>query len=335
MTTPQPADRSPLDEPPRHIVEDGHILRYGMFAGRIAEPNLQDTALYGLRSGSLVARARFKQWQHLCVVHDDLAITLAVVDAGITRLGWVQVIDRRTGERVEHHRQSPLLAIHVAERLGDGDTWLRASGLRVALRARLDEGRHDVEVTAPQLEIDLTCHATTTPLEVVLPLGRGRGMWSHKVPLPVSGTVRWRGRTVELDRTVATGIFDIHKAHYPHHTWWRWATFVGRDEEGRRLAVNLTRNPVIDPGLHECALWLDGGLRSLPLPEFHLEREPWRITAPELDLRFDGDGERREDLDVVVVRSRFRQRYGTFSGTVGGRRVEAAFGLFEDHDSRW
>lgn len=335
MPTPLATEGTDLEEPPRRIVVDGRVARFGMYAGHIPDPNVQDTALYHLRPGSLAARARYKQWQHLCVIHDDVALMLAVVDAGVTRLGWIQAIDRRTGERQEVHRSSPLLDVHVADRLGDGDTWLRARGLRLALRSRLDDERHDVEVEAPDLEAELTCHATTTPLEVVLPVGRGRAMWSHKVPLPVSGTVRWRGRTFELDRTETTGLFDIHKAHYPHHTWWRWATFAGRDEEGRRLAVNLTRNVVRDPTKHECAVWLDGGLRLLPLPEFHLEREPWRITAPDLDLRFDGDGERREDLDVLVVRSRFRQRYGTFSGVVAGRRVERAFGLFEDHDARW
>ncbi|MCA9494798.1 MAG: DUF2804 family protein, partial [Myxococcales bacterium] len=99
MPTPLPTEGTALDEPPQRIVVDGRVQRFGMYAGRIPDPNVQDTALYGLRPHSLAARARYKQWQHLCVVHDELALTLAVVDAGATRLGWIQVIDRRTGER--------------------------------------------------------------------------------------------------------------------------------------------------------------------------------------------------------------------------------------------
>ncbi len=321
---------------PERIVADGRVLAYGMYRGPIADPNLQDLRLYGTRSAR-IAGLRLKQWQHLAIVHPEVLLTLAVVDAGWTRLGWVQVVDRRTGERVEHQRQAPWLDLRVARTLFDGHTWLRAGGLRVKLHADLRpaEGRHTVELSAPDLDAELECHATTTPLEVVLPLGRGRAMWSHKVPLPVSGTLRWGDRRWELDRTETTGLFDIHKAHYPHRTWWRWATFCGRDVEGRRVAVNLTRNVVTDPALHENALWLDGGLRLLRPATFDVSAEPWRMSGPDVDLRFDGQGERREDLSVGLLRSRFRQRYGTYSGIVAGRRIEGALGLAEDHHSRW
>lgn len=319
-----------LEAPPDRIVVGGCVAHLGMFAGSIAEPNVEDLQPYGR-----LARFRFKQWQHLAVIHPQLAVTLAVVDAGWTRLGWVQVIDRRDGTRVEHHRQSPLLDLHVARTLRNGDTWLRSRGLRIALHAQLDDALHEVTAIAPELDVELVCHATTTPLEVVLPLGRGRVMWSHKVPLPVSGRVRWRGETFELDRVHTTGIFDIHKAHYPHHTWWHWGTFAGRDLQGRRVAANLTRNVVPDPAFHENALWVDGALSLLPPPTFELSQEPWRMRGPEVDLRFDGQGERREDLSVGPIRSRFRQRYGTFAGTVAGHELQEAFGLAEDHDSRW
>lgn len=319
-----------LAEPPERIVVDGRVAHVGMFAGTIEDPNVEELRPYGRLAG-----LRFKQWQHLAVIHPRLLVSLAVVDAGWTRLGWLQVVDRETGERVEHHRQSPFLDLHVARALRNGDTWLRAKGLRLSLHAQLDDRLHEVTASAPDLDVELVCHATTTPLEVVLPLGRGRVMWSHKVPLPVSGRVRWRGQTVELDRVHATGLFDIHKAHYPHHTWWKWATFAGRDDQGRRVAANFTRNVVPDPAFHENALWVDGSLSLLPVPEIEVGADPWRIRADGTDLRFEGRGERREDLSVGPIRSRFRQRYGDFAGTVAGHPLTEAFGLAEDHDSRW
>jgi hypothetical protein len=56
-------------------------------------------------------------------------------------------------------------------------------------------------------------------------------------------------------------------------------------------------------------------------------------------LTFSAQGERREDLNYGLVVSRFRQRFGVFTGTLqhAGEpiRLADAFGLFEDHLARW
>ena len=189
----------------------------------------------------------------------------------------------------------------------------------------------------PEVQADLACLMKATPLSVCLPVGRGRAMYSQKVPLPVEGTLQWGSRRIELAADQTTGIFDIHKAHYPHHTWWRWATLAGRDDRGSLVAINLTHNLVQDDAFHENALWIDGELSLLPKPAFDLAGDAWTVEAGDgTALRFDGDGERREDLDLLgLLRSRFRQRYGRFSGTAAGRAISGAWGLMEDHDSRW
>lgn len=318
-----------LKPPPTQLVEDGRIAAFGMFAGAIRDTDLGAFRLYGP-----LGRLRLKQWHHYAIVHPRFAVTFAIVDVGYLRLGWVQHVDRVTGTTVAHHRQAPWLDLHVAPSLFGGSSWLRAGALRIELHSDLDAGRHVACIDAPDLQLDVVCRATATPLEVVLPVGRGRAMWSHKVPLPVEGRVRGPGGELALDPADTTAILDLHKAHYPHHTWWRWGTFAGRDTLGRAVAVNLTRNIVDDPSLHECALWVDGAMRLLAPPTFHLD-EPWTVRGPEVDLVFQGDGERREDLSVGPIASRFRQRFGRWRGTVAGHRIDEAWGLAEDHHSRW
>lgn len=319
-----------LHPPPSRVVRDGRIERFGMFDGPIRDTDLTSFHLYGP-----LGRLRLKQWQHFAIVHPEVALTFAVVDAGFLRLGWVQIVDRATGERVEHARQAPWLDLSVARTLFGGRSWLRSGDVRIEIDAQLGKGRHDIQIDAPDLEARLTCTADATALEVVLPVGRGRAMWSHKVPLPVSGTIRWRGRELTLDPTGCVAILDLHKAHYPHRTWWHWGTFAGHDAAGRRIGVNLTRNLVEDPTMHECALWIDGRLTLLDPPTFSLETDPWTVRGPGVDLRFDGDGERREDLSVGPIVSRFRQRYGRWTGTVAGHEVRDLWGLAEDHTSHW
>lgn len=319
-----------LAAPPDRVVHEGQVHTFGMFAGPIRDSDLSGFRLYGP-----LGRLRLKQWHHYAVIHPEVAVTFAVVDAGFLRIGWVQVIDRQTGERIEHHRQAPWLDVQVGRNLFDAPTWMRSADVRIELQSDLGQDRHVVCVDAPGIQLDLICRAEVTPLEVVLPVGRGRAMWSHKVPLPVEGRIRWPGGVAHLNPARDTAILDLHKAHYPHRTWWRWGTFVGRDAHGRRIGVNLTRNIVEDPAMHECALWVDGALSLLAPPTFDLSAEPWTVRGPDVELVFEGEGERREDIDVGPIVSRFRQRYGRWRGVVGGHEIVDAWGLAEDHQSRW
>ncbi|MBW1879896.1 MAG: DUF2804 domain-containing protein, partial [Deltaproteobacteria bacterium] len=182
---------------------------------------------------------------------------------------------------------------------------------------------------------------TVEPMVVCLPVGEGRGMYSHKVPLPVRGTVTAAGREYVLDAEECFAILDIHKAHYPRKTWWKWATFAGKDGKGRRIGLNLTRNVVIDDALNENAVWVDGKLHPLGTARFDLDSEDWSMGTEDgaVELSFDAQDERREDLNLGLVVSRFRQRFGTFSGPVRiGEEVievEDLFGVVEDHHAVW
>jgi hypothetical protein len=320
-----------LQRPPPRLVEDGRVVAFGMFAGAVPDPNLADHRPWGPASG-----LRLKRWQHLAVIHPEVALTFAVVDVGYLRLGWAQVVDRIGGERHQVERKSPWLDVRVAPRLGDDRSWLRSAGLRIELHSHLDAQRHTVELDAGPTSARLHCHAdAATPLEVCLPVGRGRALWSHKVPLPVSGTLAWGDRRWSFDPAITTGIFDIHQAHYPRRTWWKWGTFAGVDPQGRRIGVNLTRNVVEDDAFHENALWVDGALSLLPPPAFAVEADPWTARGDGVDVRFAGHGERRESLNAGLLVSRFRQRYGLWDGSVGGHDLRGCWGLAEDHTSVW
>ena len=330
--------------PPPSAVDPTGRPRFGMYAGALPEVDLDRARVAGW-PGPLGA-LRLKQWAHWLVVTDDLALTVAVVDAVFTRLLWVQVIDRATGARFEHRREGPLVRARLARSLWDEHSRGTGRGLSIAIHDHLDAAEHRLEAEArtlglPEVDLDLraACPPEIEPLAVVLPVGRGRAMYSHKVPLPVTGTVRVGPRRFEVSE--GSAVLDVHKAHYPRETFWRWATAVGRDARGRRIGLNLTENVVTDPELHENALWVDGRLSLLGPAAVSVGAEPWRARSRSgaIDLRFEGEGERSEDLDYGVVLSRFRQRFGRFTGTVEieGEAVELldGYGLMEDHQARW
>jgi hypothetical protein len=54
------------------------------------------------------------------------------------------------------------------------------------------------------------------------------------------------------------------------------------------------------------------------------------------DLRFHPEAERRARQNLIVVRSEYRQPFGTFSGKLpNGIALSQAHGVMEEHDAWW
>lgn len=348
-----------LEAAPQTLVDPQGAVRFGVFGAPLADADLSAARFslpaLGLPAPPLWRRLRLKQWQHFCIVAPGALITFAVVDTGYLSVGWCQFVDLETGERFEHAHRAPPGRASVARALLSDRTALHLGDFAIEVRNTLAEGRHTVAIDiaetakAPALSAQLVCHHdldAITPLVVSLPVGGGRTMYSHKVPLPVSGVVRVAGRRITLDRASAVAILDIHKAHYPHHTYWRWATFAGHDAKGRLIGLNLTKNVVEDDARYnENAVWVDGQVTRLGPAVFEHERDmmrPWRLATADgaVRLRFVPLGGRTEDLDVGVIRSRFHQLYGEFHGEIAlpdgeTLAIDGLHGLCEDHDARW
>lgn len=342
---------------PDRLVDARGQVRFGVYKTPLRDVDVDASrfSTYGVPAPSVVRALRLKQWQHFVLVTPELLLTFAVVDAAYLRTGWAQVVEA-DGRRFEHARKGPRLDAKVARALWDDTTHLRTRGFCLDIRNHLALGEHRITLHAaasdagPALDVELLAEhdlGRVEPLVVSLPLGPQRTMYSHKVPLPVRGEVVVGGRRYPIGGDDAALILDIHKAHYPRHTWWKWATFAGRDASGRRVGLNLTQN-VASAGsaLSEDAVWIDGRCSRLSPVAFAFDRgrihDPWRLTTRdgEVDLRFDPVGGRAERLHLGLVRSQFDQLYGTFTGTValpGGERVEVdgVRGVCEDHDALW
>ena len=327
--------------PERLLGPDGSVAAFGMWSGALKDVDLADARVKG-RPGVL-GRFRLKRWQHVAVVHPDAALTFAIVDAGFLRIGWVQGIDRKTGEVFEHHFQSPFLDVQLSRSLWDERCVLNTGRGTIEIHNDLDHGRHGVRIELeahrdlPAVQAELEIPATSTSLVVNLPVGRGRSMYSHKVVHPAEGSFRFGERAYTCSLADTGAIFDVHKAHYPRKTWWNWATFVGRSGD-RVVGLNLTKNVVTDPAMHENAVWVDGELSLLGPARFSLPADgPWTMGTEDgsVELAFEPEGARGENIRAVVVESVFAQKYGRFSGRIGDIVLDEAWGLVEDHHSTW
>jgi Protein of unknown function (DUF2804) len=199
--------------------------------------------------------------------------------------------------------------------LPDGSLFEGTRGVRAEERRVRVRGVLDLELSRPD------------GVEVVSPHGRSY-IWTHKLaPVHVSGRVEVGGRVFELDGD--DGFVDESAGYHARHTAWRWSAGIGRARDGRPVAWNLV-DGVHDGEASERTVWLDGSPEEVPPQEF----------APDLssvgDLHFTEWASRESRLNLGLMRNRYRQPFGEFSGTLPrGIELAEGWGVMEEHDVLW
>jgi Protein of unknown function (DUF2804) len=192
-------------------------------------------------------------------------------------------------------------------------------------RAHLACGVVRVRSAAARLDLVLD---EGSGVEVASPHGRG-WIWTRKQAcVPVRGRLSLGRR----EWTIAgdDGFIDDSAGYHARETAWRWSAGVGRGEGGERVAWNLVEGVHDGPEASERTVWVDGEPREVGPQPFA------RDLSAVGDLRFTAWSVRADDTKRLVVRSRYRQPFGTFAGELpGGPRLAAGQGVMEWHDARW
>jgi hypothetical protein len=125
-------------------------------------------------------------------------------------------------------------------------------------------------------------------------------------------------------------VVDDTAAYYERHTRWRWSAGVGRATDGRELAWNLVSGVNDPPRGSERTVWI-GGRPSEPEPSA-FDDELRQVDG----LRFAPEAIRERRDNLVLIRSSYRQPFGTFSGELpGGIKLSEGYGVMEEHDAWW
>jgi hypothetical protein len=240
-----------------------------------------------------------KAWRYIGVYGPELMLCLAQVRIGPTRQGFWAVWDRagrRLSERTSLGRCAVRLGLGVAE----------VRDRQVQIELRFDEAGG---------------------VETVCPTGQAYAWTRKQGGVPVSGSVVIDGAARPF---TARAVIDDTAAYYPRHTYWRWCAGVGEDPEGRGLAWNLVSGVNDPPEGSERTVWVDGEPREVPPCHFAAD-----LSSVD-DLQFTTEAVRERDENLLLVRSRYRQPFGTFSGQLPGRiEVAQGYGVMEEHDVWW
>ncbi len=184
-----------------------------------------------------------------------------------------------------------------------------------------------VRVRAREVEMDLSLDEGEA-VEVASTAGESYVWTAKQAAIPVRGHATLSGRRFEIDS--ASGFIDDSAGYHLRHTAWRWSAGVGRTDDGRRVGWNLVAGLHDSEPAGERTVWVDGEPHAVGHQEF----------AEDLsgvgDLHFAEWSAREENANFVVMRSRYRQPFGTFTGDLpGGLHLAEGCGVMEEHDVYW
>lgn len=245
-----------------------------------------------------------KRWRYVGLFAEELMLCAARAEVGpLSQSFWV------FWDREERHH-----AAHTSLRPGSREVWLEGSRL---------------EIDGPDLRANLRL-GESDPIEATCPSGRASAWTRKRAGIPIEGTVEVPGRRWEIN---GRGVDDESAGHHQRHTSWRWSAGVGTAADGRSLAWNLVEGINDPPSGSERAIWIDGEPFEPPPVRF---RGMKAIDLGEGEsLRFSTESKHARDENFLLVRSRYRHRFGTFSGSLGGVSLDYGLGVMEEHDALW
>jgi hypothetical protein len=244
-----------------------------------------------------------KAWRYVGVYGPELMLCAASVRIGPARQSFWAIWDRR----------GRLLERTV---LGRGGVRLRQGLLRI------DDGDVLVEIALEEQD----------GIETVCPSGASYAWTRKQGGIAARGFVRVAGETRALS---ARAVIDDTAAYYERHTRWQWSAGVGTALDGRAVAWNLVAG-VNDPLTRsERSVWVDGTPTEPGPVAFTPELTEVRFSEGGV-LHFDAEAVRQRSENLLLLRSRYRQPFGSFEGELaGGIGIAEGYGVMEEHDAFW
>ena len=246
-----------------------------------------------------------KHWRYVGIWSPAVSVCAARVRVGPLVQEFWGVWHRETGELTEHSR------------LRAGRVHLKPAGLAIADR----RGTIDVSLDA----------TPASAIEVVTPLGRA-WTWTRKQSASARGTALIGGRRLPI---VGQAMLEDNDGYHPRLTHWWWAAGAGRLTDGRTAMWNAVVG-LNDTLPHiENTIWIDGQPRPIGLVS--IAEDLTNVTFDDgAIMSFHQEAERATTIDLFIVRSAYRQPFGTFAGTLpGGLELAEGYGVMEDHRAVW
>lgn len=157
------------------------------------------------------------------------------------------------------------------------------------------------------------------------------------------GSVVLNDKKIYFNARTDFSTMDFTIGLHTYKTNWNWAAAGGYATDGTKVAINLAKD--IGSGTNTVPVyWIDGVIYRASNIIFYYQDidKKWIIKSPDgaIDLIFEPIGKRAADLNLLVLRTKYTQPIGYFSGTlrdVHGKlyHIEKMIGVAEEHFAKW
>lgn len=343
----------------KSIIGPDNKVNYGVFD----EPvnfNPDDFRLwnfFGKEITGLKRRFAFHSFNYLGISFGDYFVGFAAVRLGYLNTVFAYVYQFGKGIVARFDVKNPLDAFldfpadpdEYAIKFKKGKSFLtiEKSHAKKTLAARSDfAGKIRVSLAA-RYGLDVQ-----TPLRVLNPSEPFRFTFTEKAApiLCESASVTLDGRELVEDPSRVTVLYDWSGGFLRRETNWFWAAFsgFGKTASGAEIPAGANFAALTNEAyFSENAFWTGVGNRSRVsrvIFDFTAQDpyRPWRLwdEAGTVDLVFTPQGERAEKINAVLLKTWFRQFFGSYSGTLsppGGEPVtlDGVHGVSEFHRALW
>lgn len=328
--------------------------RFGVFAEPVSEVNFRDYDLrtpMDRRANPLTRRFGFNQFQFLGGLSESLVFGCAIIDIRFVGQAFLYFYEPLTRRFAEFSFRTPLaIGTHFDQRPEDGSATFESRDNRFAMTATSEPRQRQLWVRlANGVEVDAVFdeeQPRIDPMWISTRAGASGFVYARKTAgAPVSGTVRWEGRTIDLAEIGVLGHNDWSAGFMRRDTFWNWACLAGRLADERIVGLNVSCG-VNETGYSENCFWVNGALHRLGPVSFEYDRRDlmknWQLrdSNNRLDLEFTPEGHHAEKVNALVIATNFQQLFGRYRGTLrteGGETLElqGQLGYAERHYAKW
>jgi len=328
-----------------NLVNEKGQIRWGVYDEPVNCVNYQDYRLetpMGLKVPALFRKARANQFHFMGVVGPDLMVGIGVVDLKYLSNGFFYVYEKYTGKITESTKLVPLGKCVLIDPYPEKPkSVFSGSGLSIDITA------DSLKASGRGIALDITLDSNATkPLRICTRAGYRGWVYTQKIsPLSINGCITTPGGTKDLSSPAYWALSDWTCGFMRRETCWNWASTAFTLGDGRSLGMNLSCG-VNETSFTENAFWIDGDMTKVDTVDFRFENNnlflPWHIKSADgkVDLMFNPEASRKENVNAMVIKSKFTQLFGNFAGkliTDSGEVIDvnACPGFAEDHFARW
>lgn len=319
---------------------------YGIIDSPVEEINYSDFTLetpMGMGVPGLLKKIIFNQFAFFGITGPDLIIGMAVVDLKYLTSAFFYVFDRKKNEILETSKISLPIGQDIFIRPTPDNLSCGFSSKKISIS--IDSGT--LSAKTKNVEINLKFDVSrTSPLRICSRAGYKGWVYTQKTtPILLSGEIAVNGQKTALESPKHLGLIDWTAGYMRRETFWNWAASASVLPDGRTFGMNLSCG-VNETSFTENGFWIDGKLTKVSTVFFEFNPknfyDPWRITSADgkVNLMFDSEQHRAENVNALIIATRFTQMMGVFNGTLKADdntvvKIKNCPGWAEDHYAKW